>query len=211
MNRRLSEYTRTRIINLKRDGSSFNSIQRTLLREDKLKCSRQAISAFWKKYLDTGEIKPRHGGGRPSHLNAEHLSFLDAKMTENNELNGKELKDMLEEQFGIRISKATVLRWRRHLGWKYAPTRYCQMVSQANKEKRLLFAQACLDNGEEFGDVIFTDETKIQMGCNTKKQCYKKGEGLKTRLRPRAKHPYQVNVQFFFFFFSHCSLGQALP
>ena len=55
------------------------------------------------------------------------------------------------------------------------------MASQANKEKRLVFEQECLALNEVFEDVIFTDETKIQMGCNASHQCYKK-----------PKHPYQV-------------------
>ena len=123
-------------------------------------------------------------------------------MRENNELNGKELKEMIEMQFQVTVSIETVLRWRKRLGWTYAPTRYCQMVSQANKEKRLVFAQECLASNELFADVIFTDETKIQMGCNASHQCYKKGEGLKGRLRPKPKHPYQVPFYMYIYNFT---------
>ena len=103
-------------------GTSFNAIRRTLIREDNITCSRQAISAFWVKYETTGVVKALHGGGRVPTLSPEHLEFLDLKMKENNELNGKELKDLLEDNFDITVSTETVLSWRRRLGWQYAPT-----------------------------------------------------------------------------------------
>ena len=42
-------------------------------------------------------------------------------------------------------------------------TRYCQLIREANKTKRVDFCQTLLRTHESFGDVIFTDESMIQL------------------------------------------------
>ena len=189
---RLSELTKQRIVNMRKRGLSFNSIREKLKEEDDVECSRQSISHCWKNYNATGSTEYRHGGGPVHKLQDAHIALIDSKMKENNELNAKELQDLLVKEFGVNVSTSTVLRYRRKLGWKWAPTKYCQMISEKNKVNRLAFARECLQNQEKFDDVIFTDETRIQMSCNTARQCYKVGEPITSRLRPKPKHPYQV-------------------
>jgi transposase len=193
---RISDVSRQRIVNMKTKGMSFSTIRSKLIEEDDVVYSRQAISNFWHHYNSTGSIKPKHGGGKKRILSEVHLEYIDKKMKENNELNGKELQQLLESEFQVQISVSTILKWRRNLGWKYGQTRYCQMITPQNREKRVIFARSCMENDESFDDVIFTDETKIQMSSNVHRQCYKKGEPLTARLRPKPKHPYQVIIYF---------------
>lgn len=189
---RLSSYTRSRIVSLRRQGLTFVSIGQRLREEDNISASRQAISNFWRNFEATGAMVPRHGGGKPASLKDVHLNFLDEKLHANSELTAKELQKLLLDTFGLEVSVPTILRGRKKLGWQYGVTRYCQLISDKNKPERLSFAQACLDSGETFDDVIFVDECIVQMGANTKRQCYKKGAPLVTRLRAKPKHPYQV-------------------
>ena len=42
---------------------------------------------------------------------------------------------------GYNISKRTVLRCRTSLGWTFRGSAYCQLIREANKAKRLAFAQ----------------------------------------------------------------------
>ncbi len=73
-------------MNLKQRYNLRNTdIQKKLWQEDSLKVSRQAISAFWSKYQNTGELKSSYGGGRKPSLNVEQLNFLDAAITANTE------------------------------------------------------------------------------------------------------------------------------
>lgn len=185
---------------MRREGISFKKIQQRLKDEDDVDCTRQAVSYFCKRHEESGTLDSKHGGGRRSLLAQEHRDFIDDQLTEDNELNGRQLQRLLEATSSIDASINTILRAKRMLGWKTARTRYCQMVREANKVKRLAFARQCLDSEDDFSDVIFVDETMIQMECHARRTSYKKGEPLIKRLRPRAKHPYSVsscNVQLF--------------
>ena len=57
------------------------------------------------------------------------------------------------------------------------------------------YARNCIASGEQFEDVIFTDETKIQLTSHVRFQCHKKGEPVYKQLRPVPKHPYQVTLK----------------
>lgn len=191
---RLNPYARQRIVTLKQQGKTFNAIRSTLADEE-IVCSRQSISAFWKKWLETRSLNAGHGGGCKKKLNQEHLDFMDTKLRQNNELTAKELKSMIQEEFDVAVSLPTIQRWRRNIGWIYSKTRYCQMVSHKNMPLRMAFAKKCLEDEEDFSDVIFTDETKIQLSSHVRFQCHKKGDPVYNQLRPVPKHPYQVSLQ----------------
>ena len=194
---RLNAYARQRIVTLKQQGKTIIAI-RSALEEEDIVCSRQSISAFWKTWLETSSLKGRHGGGCKRKLSQEHLDYMDTKLRENNELTGKELKSLIHEEFGLTVSLPTILRWRKNIGWVYAKTRYCQMVSAKNKPLRMEFAKKCLEEEDHFLDVIFTDETKIQLSSHVRYQCHKKGDPVHNQLRPVPKHPYQVSLHFFY-------------
>ena len=69
-------------------------------------------------------------------------------------------------------------------------TSYCQMIHDVNKEKRLKFAQ---ENKETtFGDIIYTDETTVQIETHRRTCIYK--IGCKPRYKPKPKHPLKVHV-----------------
>ena len=88
------------------------------------------------------------------------------------------------------LSLSTILRGRRELGWTYRGSAYCQLIRQANKEKRLDWARAHLH--DDFEDVVWSDETTVQLECHKRFCCRKKGE--RPCPKPRAKHPVKVHV-----------------
>lgn len=90
------------------------------------------------------------------------------------------------------MSVATTKRARKKLGWTRCGPRYCQMVREANRVARLQFAQECLDRGETFEDVIFTDESTIWLERHGK-ICFRK-EGAPAKMKPKSKHPFKVNI-----------------
>ena len=58
--------------------------------------------------------------------------------------------------------------------------------------KRLEFAKRCIENKDTFEDVIFNDESLIQLTKHSKLSFRKRGEQVK--LQPKPKHPYKVYV-----------------
>ena len=88
------------------------------------------------------------------------------------------------------MSKRTVLKGRKQLGWTHCGSAYCQLIHDVNKEKRLEWALA--NRNDDFQDVIWTDETTVRLECHRRFSCRKKGQ--KPCYKPRPKHPTKVHV-----------------
>ena len=99
---------------------------------------------------------------------------------------------VLSGTVGVHLSTATIKGARKKLGWRKCRPRYCQIVREANRNACLAFEQQCLDNNEDFGSVIFTDESTIWLEHHGK-VCFRK-EGTHGKLKPRGKHPFTVNI-----------------
>ena len=85
--------------------------------------------------------------------------------------------------------------WIAMLGKWYCVAQYYCNVSysiQHNKRKRFIWSKEQLRTEEEFKDVIFTDETTVQLEQHSK-ICFRKR--LQPRqLKQRAKHPIKIHV-----------------
>ena len=84
-------------------------------------------------------------------------------MHENDELTSRELKEKLSNECDVQISEATIRRTRRKLGWKVENARYCQLVREQNKIKRLAFCLKAFTDKDKFENVTFMDETSVRM------------------------------------------------
>lgn len=151
----------------------------------------QNYNVYWSCVAVCGRVWSCGIYTRPPKLGPAHLQFIEGCMQENSELTAMELQARLTEELGISVSKATITKARRNLNWVYTGTAYCQMIREPNKIKRLAYCQQCLDTGEQFDNVIFTDETKIQMQSSLSRSCRKKGMARKLVCKP--KHPYTVS------------------
>ncbi len=78
------------------------------------------------------------------------------------------------------------------MGWTFHGTQYCQLIRTVNKEKRLLWATRCLEEGDRFDDVIWSDETSVQLEFH-RRHCFRKAN-QPPKLKPRPKHPIKVHV-----------------
>ena len=76
-------------------------------------------------------------------------------MHENDELTSRELKEKLSNECDVQISEATIRRARRKLGWKVENARYCQLVREQNKIKRLAFCLKAFTEKDKFENVIY--------------------------------------------------------
>ena len=71
-------------------------------------------------------------------------------------------------------------------------TRYCQQIRDANKVKRLEFAQRVLETGDTFDNIIFTDECSISLE-QFHRTCYRK-VGEPAKRKPKPKYPLKLHV-----------------
>ena len=150
-------------------GSSYSKE----LRKEGLKCSRVGVYKFLKKYEETGSIRRRVGSGRPSKITAEIKQIVEEQMRADDETTAYQLHRLLTEK-GYSISLRTILRCRTALGWTFRGSAYCQLIREANKVKRLTWAQQHLS--DSFEDVIWTDECTVQMESHRRYACRKHGE-----------------------------------
>ena len=110
-------------------------------------------------------------------------------MQKDDETTAIQLREILLSH-GISISLRTVLQSRKVLGWTFRGSAYCQLIREANKLKRLQWAQEHIY--DDFRNVIWTDEASVQLETH-RKRCYRK-QGEAPKQKPRAKHPVKVHV-----------------
>lgn len=184
----LSKYARRRVVALKRDGLTNSAIVLILEREGILTDTR-VVQRLYKRFCETGSIARKSGSGRPTLLTATVLRVIEEMMQSDDETTALQLQRRLRQQ-GADISLTTILRGRRKLGWTFHRSAYCQLIREVNKQKRLEWARDHL--ADDFSDVIWSDETTVQLETHKRFCCRKKGE--RPRAKPRAKHPVKVHV-----------------
>ena len=143
----------------------------------------------------TGSISRRPGSGRPSKITMDIKRIVDSQMQLDDETTAIQLYHILRER-GFNISKRTILRCRSSLGWTFRGSAYCQMIRDNNKEKRLLWAQENMKL--EFDNVIWTDESSIQLETHRRFCCRKLGQAAKPKPR-YYYYSYCCNNYYFYF------------
>ena len=177
-----SDYLKHRAIVLRERRLSSQTIV-DLLAEEGLKATRQGIAQFLKRYATTCSIKRARGSGRRPKATLAVRTIVEAQMRTDDETTAKELRRILREK-GHALSLSTILRCRRSLGWIFRGSSYCQMIREPNKAKRLEWAlqyQAEAETG--FLDVVYSDETSIQLETHKCFCCRKLGEPPRSKPR----------------------------
>ena len=73
---------------------------------------------------------------------------------------------------GYSISLKTIMRCQISLGWTFRESAYCQLIRDINKQKQL--AWVLQYQGDSFDNVIWTDESTIQLDKHQEICCRKK-------------------------------------
>ena len=96
----------------------------------------------------------RPGSGRPTKITPEVLQIVEDQMQSDGETNAVQLQSLLVAR-GHLLCLNTTLHSQNILGWTFCGSAYCQIIRDANKEKRQLWARqqlvSALTNG--FQDV----------------------------------------------------------
>ena len=155
-----SDYTKQRILFFHEQGYRPPRISDLLLQEG-ISASRSGIARLIQRYEETSSIDRRAGSSRPTKITDEMKFIVDGQMEKDDEMTVQELHATVYDG-GYSVSKSTVLRCRKALGWTFRGSAYCQMIREANKVKRLEWARAYASKADTgFLDVIWTDETSI--------------------------------------------------
>ena len=172
-------YTKRRAVFYAAQGLNASAISRALATEG-LPYSPTSVSLLLLKLKARQSIVRKRGAGRPSKTTQRVKDLIEEQMQKDDETTASELDRLLQAK-GIKLSRSTILRCRRQLGWTYRGAAYCQLIREANKLKRLSW---CMENQcNDFHNVIWSDETSIQLE-NHRRFCHRK-RGEKPRPKPR--------------------------
>ena len=180
-----SNYVRTRIKLLHNQGLHPAGILKTLKGEG-LVVSLSGITCMIKKLCLIGSVENLPCSGRPRKLSVEARAFTDQQMCNlDDEMTSPTIQKKLPKR-GISMSSSTVGRSRKQQGWTMQRTAYCQLIHDANKVKRLEFAQCILESGDTFHNVIFSDECSISLQ-SYRCTCFRMADEP-TKRKPKPKH-----------------------
>ena len=194
--------TRLKIVSLWLDQHLTLKQIETRLQDDNISVHRSTISRVITKYSETGYVQNRSKSGRKSKYPNVVKATIDRLMKEDQELTSPLIRKKLLEETGLDLPLSTIRTLRREIGWVQCPTDFRPMVRLPNQEKRLTFCRQLLITKEEFNDVVFTDETSIQIERNAtmsfKKISHNEENNMTLEIPPpvgvRPKHPLKVHA-----------------
>ena len=177
-----SDYLKRRAVALHEKRLSPRAISDALA-EEGLEATRQGIDKFLKRYDKTHSLARARGSGRPSKVTPTVEAIVEAQMRADDETTAVELCKILHEK-GHDLSLSTIRRSRASLGWPFRGSSHRQMIRDASRMKRLEWAlQHETESESGFCDVVYTDETSIQLEPHPPFRCRKLGEPPKNKPR----------------------------
>lgn len=117
-------------------------------------------------------------------------------MSSNPEMTAICVKERLEKQCGVQVSKEWVCHIRRRLNWSAKNMKYGQLISHKNVKHRQNWCIEQLICREKFENVIFVDESTVEM-CSAGRLFFHQNGSNLDRLpgkAPKPKHALKVNV-----------------
>ena len=192
MKNHLSTYQRERIASLSEEGISVSQIA-SILESEGRRTSRATVRKWVNRWETNRGLHDQHRSGRPSKVTPEIAAFMEAKMEEDDEITSAELHRLIARHFSANISAPTLRRYiRQKLEWVAVRTRFGPMISERNKLKRQEFAQMCLDEEDIFDNVIWSDESSVQLTRHA--QTMRVKIGRERVLKPQAKQALKVHI-----------------
>lgn len=196
---RLSVETKRRILAIRKEERSLGKIRSVLCLRHGVKVSRQGIYMFLKKWDRDQTLvrKTRVPGIGQTKLKEIHKDLIQMWQMENDELTCGEMREKLKDSVGLDVSPALISKVRKDLGWQAKTgNRTCQLISRKNVRERLQWCLKAVEDKEDFKNVIFTDETTVEMCSAGRLHFFQKSSEIqkKTSRRSRPKHAYKVHV-----------------
>ena len=181
------------IIRLVKAGHSIISIHRELTRQG-MTVSYDTVRYHVRRYRN-GETdmfaieNPDHG--KELKVTNEDIRAITHALENDPSQSSRDIQRLLQAR-GTFVSLSTAKQVILISGFTFAQSRYCQMIRDANKLKQIEFANHLIDSDDQLQDVIFTDETSVQLHNNVSVS-YRKFNAARI-MKPKPKHPLKVHV-----------------
>ena len=117
------------------------------------------------KIKQQGTTKDRSRSGRPRKLTVKDNKALGQWIRRNNEITTKELVEKLLQSGNVDVSRWTIQRQLKRLGYKSSLPYKTPMLTQQQKDARVQWA--IKHQNDDWSRTIFTDETGYQLIRNT--------------------------------------------
>lgn len=144
---------------------------KSALASQNIQISEKTISRYVKTWLKEKTTSPKMPNNiHKRKITDDQLIHLNRLLLENDELTAEQLKLRIK----FEGSTSSIYRYVHRLGWTNKRTEYCQVVSEQNQLKRYYFSCAALVSQEKFEDVIFIDETTVELRNTSYRHWYKK-------------------------------------
>ena len=114
----------------------------------------------------------------------------------NSELTLQALVDRLFHVFDVRVTTSHMSKARKTLGWCTRTIQYYELISHKNKRCRVQWSLDALRSKETFDNVIFTDDTSVEMGADGRLFFCKRTSDLDILPAKKMKPKHAYNVCF---------------
>ena len=146
---RLSIEHRNFVVHKRYEGHGYGTIV-GMLKDKCVTVSKTSVINLCKKFENSGLVTNKKKF-RPGAFGTDaHKDFINQTMNNQPNMTGRVLADKIFEEFGTRRSISRVNTIRRECGWTLHGTRYCQLIRDVNKEKRLDWCRKMLETQERF-------------------------------------------------------------
>ncbi|GMS97350.1 hypothetical protein PENTCL1PPCAC_19525, partial [Pristionchus entomophagus] len=139
--------------------------------------------------LNKGLRKPRRPYtplSIPTHLHPVIKELVDKLYAEESTRTTNEIIELMQKETGVEVKRDVVASMREKLQLVNYRVRYGHSVRIVNQLIRLIYCQKKLESGEQFFSHVFTDESYVQLGKNSR-TCF-------VRNRMDAVHPAPKHV-----------------
>lgn len=144
-----------RAVTMIEEGHTYRSVSETL------GVSVSVIHRNVKRYRQTGSYVRRRGQGRNRATSAVDERFIRVQTLRNRRQTAVQTRNLLEEVRNVRVSERTVRRRLNEVGLKsYVPAK-APKLEVSHRVARLAFARYHQDWSDEWGRVLFSDESRF--------------------------------------------------
>lgn len=155
--------------------------------------TRMYSALRWRK---DSESFQRGKGGAPNIIKQHHIMYIETITLLCPRKSNKDLATMLVQNFVDidHCSEKTVGRYRKALGFNYKAPLFAPAMTPVAKTKRVAWCQKHLQNGTDFGKVVFSDESWFELGPDNRWLWRKNGDYREEVCAVHAKFPKKVMV-----------------
>lgn len=193
---KVDHQTKLDIIRRHREGQKTTSIQRRLA-EKGLRISwdtvKYYIDKFQKGDFDDHVLPEVKDSTTPkfNDLTTEDVNAVKESLSTNPVQSARDVQKLLTDR-GAEVGYTTTRKAIAAAGFTNATPRYCQLIRDANKLKRIEFCNMLIDSNDDMSNIIFTDETSVQLHQN--RQTTYRPKGSVPTMCPKPKHPLKVHL-----------------